>query len=89
MVKDREGKPLGTWGGHETLEKTEILKLQTQGFRDLGRCPGTGGGRAGEKDPVRGSCRDSEKRLRTAQPRRPVPLTDRRFRKWHAKSPGL
>lgn len=27
MVKDREGKPLGTWGGHETLEKTEILKF--------------------------------------------------------------
>lgn len=27
VVKDREGKTLGTWGGHETLEKTENLKL--------------------------------------------------------------
>lgn len=44
---------------------------------------------AGEKELGRGSCCDSEKRLSCEQPRRPVPLTGWRFRKWHAKSLGL
>lgn len=44
---------------------------------------------AGEKELERGSCCDSEKRLSCEQLKPPVPLTGRRFRKWHAKSSGL
>lgn len=67
----------------------EIEPRGTRPPRDQPDAPGAGGGRAGEKEPVRGSCCDSEKRLSCEQPRRPVPFTGRRFRKWHAKSSGL
>ena len=62
---DREGKPLEAWkhgAGVRPLEKTEPRGPRSP--RDQADVQGAGGGRAGEKDPVRGSCCDSEKRLR-------------------------
>lgn len=58
------GEPLeaGEHGGrHETLREDRAKRPKSS--EEPGRCSGAGGGRAGEKDPVRGSCCDSEKRL--------------------------
>lgn len=79
---------MGTWGEHET-HRGDREPRGSRPPRDPPDVRGSGGRRAGEKEPVRGSCCDSEKRWSCEQPRRPVPLTGRRFRKWHAKSLGL
>ena len=71
---------MGTLGGCETLGEDQRAN-RPQVSQDPADVQGAGGGRADEKDPVRGSCRDSEKRLSCEQPKRPVPLTGRRLRK--------
>lgn len=71
------------------MRPSEETVQRPKAMNGPGRCSGVGGRRTGEKNSVRGSCCDSEKRQSCEQPRHPVPLTDRRFRKWHAKSPGL
>lgn len=53
---------LGTWARHETLREDREPR-GPRPLRGQADVQGAGGGRAGEKDPVRGSCCDSEKRL--------------------------
>lgn len=83
---------MGTWVSTRSLKKTESLKFRRdpRPLKDQADVQGAGGGRAGEKDPVRGSCCDSEKRLQAVcDPGVRFLSQAGAFRKWHAKSPGL
>lgn len=78
-ARARAGHPAGA-----TDEGQEGQPVVKEGTRQTGAW-----GRWG-KGPVRGSCCDSEKTLHTvSSPVHPVPLAGGRFRKWHAKSPGV